>query len=109
MPMVSATWRESTAPEFRAPARRSRKLSDPGVSIEHMDATLLLIAVITLVAGAVIGWLAASSRGQPAVLAVQAKLQAAQAETHAAWAEIAALQATLDAERAAAADRAVAE
>lgn len=74
-----------------------------------MDATLLLIAVITLAAGAVIGWLAAGSRGQSAVLAAQAQLQTAQAETHAAWAEIAALQATLDAERAAAADRAQAE
>src|SRR5436309_7928301 len=113
MPIVSATWRESTAPDSGAPARRSRKLSDPGVSIEHMDATLLLIAAITLVAGAVIGWLAASSRGQSALLeaqsAGQAQVQAAQADTHAARAELAGLRATLEAERSAAAERAEAE
>src|SRR3954451_2599357 len=65
------------------------KLSDAGVSIEHMDATLLLIAVITLAAGAVIGWLAAGRRGQAAVLAAQHRLQAAEGPTHAARADVA--------------------
>jgi DNA recombination protein RmuC len=76
-----------------------RKLSDPGVSIEHMDATVLLVALLTLAAGATIGWLLARSRGQSAALGLQAQLQAAHADGHAAQAQIAALQATLAAER----------
>jgi len=78
-----------------------------------MDATLLLVAVITLAAGAGIGWLAGRSRGQSALFAVQSSLQgqvqAAQAETHTARAELAGLRATLEAERCAAAERAEAE
>jgi DNA recombination protein RmuC len=90
------------------------------VSIERMNVTLLVVAVLTLAAGAVIGWLAAAGRGQSAVLAaraevqaelqaVQARWQAAQAETSAARADVAAVRATLEAERAAAAERAEAE
>jgi DNA recombination protein RmuC len=83
------------------------------VSIEHVNATLVLIAVLTLAAGAVIGWLAAGRRGQAAALAAQAamraEVRAAEARTHAAVADAAALRATLEAERAAAAERAESE
>jgi DNA recombination protein RmuC len=61
------------------------------VSIEHMNATALLVAVLMLVAGAVIGWLARRGR--------------AQSEVTLAHAESARLGATLEAERAAARDR----
>jgi DNA recombination protein RmuC len=61
------------------------------VSIEHMNVTALLVALLMLAAGAVIGWLAARSR--------------AQSDVHAARGEIARLGATLEAERAAARDR----
>jgi DNA recombination protein RmuC len=93
-----------------------------------MDATLLLVAVLTLLAGAGIGWLAASSRGQSAVLQARAQAQAelaaaraeaqaqlvavrdeAHAQVSAVGAEAAALRATLEAERAAVAERAEAE
>jgi DNA recombination protein RmuC len=74
-----------------------------------MDATVVLVAAITLAAGAVIGWLAARSRGQSETLAAQVALQAAQAEVHAARADVAGLRATLEAERAAAVERAESE
>jgi DNA recombination protein RmuC len=85
-----------------------------------MDATLVLIAVLTLAAGAVIGWLAAGRRGQAAVLAARAELQsardqaqlelqAAREQAHAARADAAAARATLEAERATAAERAESE
>jgi len=70
-----------------------------------MDATVVLIAVITLAAGAVIGWLAARSRGQSDTLAIRAELHAAEVEMHAVRAQAAGLQATLEAERGAAAGR----
>jgi len=70
-----------------------------------MDATVVLIAVITLAAGAVIGWLAARSRSQSDTLAIRAELHAAEVEMHAVRAQAAGLQATLEAERGAAAGR----
>ncbi len=70
-----------------------------------MDATVVLVAVITLATGAVIGWLAARSRGQSDTLAARAELHAAEAGMHAARAEVAGLRATLEAERDAAAGR----
>jgi DNA recombination protein RmuC len=72
------------------------------VSIETMNGAGVLLAVLTLAAGLVIGWLSARARGQSAA-------QAAQAEAHAARLEVAALQATLEAERSAAAERSRAE
>ena len=78
-----------------------------------MDATLLLVAVITLLAGGLIGWLAAGRHGQAVVAetrtALQAQVQAAQTEAHAVQAELAGVRATLTAERAAAIERAEAE
>jgi len=78
-----------------------------------MDATLLLVAVITLLAGGLIGWLAAGRHGQAVVAetqtALQAQVQAAQTEAHAVRAELAGVRATLAAERSAAIERAEAE
>jgi DNA recombination protein RmuC len=61
------------------------------VSIDGMDATLLLLCALTLLAGAAIGWLAGR--------------QAAWARYELARADAAALRATLEAERTAAAER----
>jgi DNA recombination protein RmuC len=78
-----------------------------------MDATLLLVSLVTLLAGALIGWLAAGRHGQAAAAdthsALQAQVQAAQSEAHAVRAELAGVRATLEAERAAAVERAEAE
>ena len=67
-----------------------------------MNGAGVLVAVLTLAAGLVIGWLAARSKAQTAA-------QAAQSDAHAARVEIAALQATLEAERAATVERLDAE
>ena len=78
-----------------------------------MDATLLLVAVITLLAGALIGWLAAGRHGQSVVAdaqsALRAQVQSAQTEAHAVRAELAGVRATLAAERAATLERAEAD
>lgn len=63
-----------------------------------MNGAGVLVAVLTLAAGLVIGWLAARARAQSAA-------HAAESGAHAAQLEIAALQATLEAERAAADER----
>jgi DNA recombination protein RmuC len=91
MPMVSATRSESTGGLGASTA----KLSDPGVSIEPMNGTALLIAVLMLAAGLAIGWLLARAR--------------AQAEADSVRADNARLAATLEAERAATRDRAADE
>ncbi len=63
-----------------------------------MNGAGVLVAVLTLLAGLAIGWLAARNRGQQAVHAAHADAQAARLE-------VAGLQATLGAERAAAIER----
>ena len=68
-----------------------------------MDAMALLLALLTLLAGGAVGWLAARTRLQAES---DTRLRAAEAEVHAGRAEAAALRATLEAERASAAERA---
>lgn len=84
------------------PARRSTKLSDGGVSIEHMNALALLVAVLMLAVGVVIGLLLGRSRADAAGRAAltQADATARDSREHAAR-----LGATLEAERAAAQER----
>jgi DNA recombination protein RmuC len=84
------------------PARRIQKLSDRGVSIRTMNGAGVLVAVLTLAAGLVIGWLAARARAEVTG-------QTAESDAHAARLEVAALRATLEAERATAGDRVRAE
>src|SRR4051812_14959955 len=109
MPMVRATCGESTESRPRRVAHRRRRPRERaltarrvhrktvGPRCEHrpMNATVLLVAALTLAAGAVIGWLLARSR--------------AQAEADAVRADNARLAAILDAERAATRDRAADE
>jgi DNA recombination protein RmuC len=68
------------------------------VSIEHMNATALLVAVLSLAAGALIGWLLGRSRADT-------PRRAAEAEARHAREQLAALRATLESERTAARDR----
>jgi DNA recombination protein RmuC len=72
------------------------------VSIEHMNATALLVAVLTLAAGALIGWLLGRSRAETAARSACAEADAA---TRDAREQVAALTATLDSERCAARER----
>ena len=67
-----------------------------------MNGSGVLVAVLMLAAGLLIGWLATRSRAHAAA-------RAAQSDAHAAHLETAALQATLEAERAAATERVRAE
>jgi DNA recombination protein RmuC len=67
-----------------------------------MNGPGVLVAVLTLAAGLVIGWLASRARAQ-------AVAHAAESDAHAARLQIAGLQATLEAERAAAVERIRAE
>jgi DNA recombination protein RmuC len=87
-----------------------RKLSDPGVSIERMDASALLAAALTLVVGILVGWLAARSRAAQARVEAEATargaISAAEATAHEAREHAVRLEATLEAERAAARERA---
>lgn len=87
---------------MRRGGRAWGKLSEPGVSIDDMNVTALLIALVTLLAGVAVGWLL---RGQRTANSAEARHAQAAARLVAAETELARTGAMLDAERRAGAER----